>query len=207
MPDQQTKRWDGPPLSAWAPWSPTEVAEQLTNVGVPWCVVGGWAIDLFLDRQTRTHDDIEIAIVRADFQAVRAHLGRWHFYSVGNGEVASLANGAQPSAIHHQNWLLEPTTQRWRMDVMLEPGDHDTWIYRRNETIRAPRAQMIGVSSAGIPFLKPQAGLLYKAKSPRAKDEQDFSNCLPQLDPDARAWLRAALTTTQPDHAWLTQLR
>ena len=207
MKPSEAKHWDGPPVAAWAPWSPAEVADQLLHVGVPWCVVGGWAIDLYLDRQTRPHDDIEIAIARTDFEAVRAHLGQFDFHSVGDGEVWSLAVGAPPSPHHHQNWLLEPTTQLWRMDVMLEPGDRDTWIYRRDEAIRAPREEMIATNRAGIPFLKPQAGLLYKAKTPRPKDEQDLNQCLPHLDLAARTWLRDALVALHPDHAWLRQLR
>ena len=40
-------------LDDWAPWTPKEVAERLKDVTVPWYVAGGWAIDLFLGRQTR----------------------------------------------------------------------------------------------------------------------------------------------------------
>src|SRR5262245_45368546 len=61
------KHWEGPGLDAWHPWTPAQVAAELTGVNVPWCVVGGWAIDLWLGERTRDHEDIEIAVPRYSF--------------------------------------------------------------------------------------------------------------------------------------------
>ena len=199
-------RWDGPPLEAWAPWRPDEVARRLAGVNARWYVVGGWAIDLFLGRETRAHEDLEISIPRADFPAVRARLAGFALHTVREGEVRALAPGELPPAENHQNWVLDPRANAWRLDVMLEPGDPHTWVFRRDESIRAPRAEMIGRTRDGVPFLKPQAGLLFKAKSTRPKDEADFAATLPALDPAARAWLRTALLRLHPEHAWLGAL-
>jgi Aminoglycoside-2''-adenylyltransferase len=40
--------------------------EVLSSLRRPWFVVGGWALDLFLGRETRSHKDIDIAIFRED---------------------------------------------------------------------------------------------------------------------------------------------
>lgn len=48
----------------------------------PWFVAGGWAIDLFLDRVTREHSDIEIAVLREDQLALQRHLVGWQFTKV-----------------------------------------------------------------------------------------------------------------------------
>jgi hypothetical protein len=40
----------------------------------PWCIAGGWAIDLFLDQITREHHDIEIAIFREDQMKLKNYL-------------------------------------------------------------------------------------------------------------------------------------
>jgi hypothetical protein len=88
---------------------------------------------------------------------------------------------------------------------MLEPSDSRTWVFRRDETIQRPRAQMIGTRD-GVPFLNAEGALLYKAKAARAKDEADFLACLPLLDATARAWLGAALTVAHPNHPWLAPL-
>jgi hypothetical protein len=58
----------------------------------------------------------------------------------------------------------------------------------------------------GVPFLRPEGVLLYKAKLQRPKDEQDFASVLPKLDPSARNWLRDALRIAHPDHAWIAAL-
>ena len=200
-------RWDGPPLDAWAAWRPDEVARRLAGVRVPWCVVGGWAIDLFLGAETRHHEDLEIAVPRADFAAIRAQLAEFALHVVGDGEVRALAPDELPPPERHQSWVLDARANAWRMDVMLEPGDADTWIFRRDESIRVPRAQMIGVSRDGIPYLRPEGALLYKAKATRAKDEADFAAVLPRLEPSARAWLRGALERMHPEHAWISALK
>jgi hypothetical protein len=199
------KHWDGPPLEAWRAWRPEQAAAQLAGVGIDWCVVGGWSIDLWLDHETREHDDLEIAILRDDFVAIRQHLHAFDLHSVGDGEVRKLAPHATPPADKHQNWVLDTAANAWRMDIMLEEGDAQTWVFRRNPSIKAPRTQMIGTRN-GVPFLKPQGALLYKAKAARAKDEADFAACLPALDDAARAWLANALTRAHPDHHWIAAL-
>jgi hypothetical protein len=37
-------------------------------------VAAGWAIDLFIGHESRTHDDLEIVVARASFAAARAAL-------------------------------------------------------------------------------------------------------------------------------------
>jgi Aminoglycoside-2''-adenylyltransferase len=198
--------WDGPGLDAWRPWTPAEAAERLAGVGIPWCVVGGWAIDLFAGGQTRPHGDLEIAVGRPDLPAVRRALPGHRFHVVGDGEVRALPAGADPPADRHQNWVLDVAAGAWRMDVMLEPGDRDTWVYRRDPTVRAPRAAMVGATPDGIPYLRPPAVLLFKARAVRPKDEHDLRLCLPRLDPGERAWLARALARADPAHPWLAEL-
>lgn len=198
--------WEGPPLSAWDAWRPEEAARRLAGVSASWCVVGGWALDLWLGRDTRRHEDLEIAIPRADFPAVRAALAGFDLYVVGDGETRALAADALPPADKHQNWVCEPAAQAWRMDVMLEPGDAETWVYRRRPGLSAPRAFMTGITPDGVPYLKPHGALFYKAANPRPKDEADFAVAAPLLDEAARAWLRGALERLQPDSPWIARL-
>lgn len=199
-------RWDGPGLEAWrGAWTPAEAAEKLSGLQVPWCVVGGWAIDLFLGRQTRPHGDLEIAVVKSDLPAVRAHLAGYRFHAVGDGEVRALAPGEPPPPEKHQTWVLDEVVQLWRVDVMQEPGDRETWVFRRDQRIAAPRAQMIALND-GVPYLRPEGSLLYKAKAQRPKDEADFAACAPHLGASSRAWLREAIARLYPGHAWASAL-
>ena len=197
--------WDGPGIEAWRAWSPQEAAARLAGCGAHWCVVGGWAVDLFLGKQTRAHDDLEIAIPRDDFARVRAALHAYDLYAVGDGEVHAMQQDQLPPADKHQTWVLDPTALHWRMDVMLEPGDAATWVFRRNESIRAARTSIVAERD-GVPYLKPEAALLFKAKATRPKDEADFTVCAAALRAPARNWLRAALTHAHPQHPWINRL-
>lgn len=201
------RHWDGPGLDAWQPWTPDQASDVMRGCNVPWCVVGGFAIDLFLGHKSREHEDLEIAIPRAFFPTVRAHLKRFALHAVGDGEVRRLTDDAVLSDDKHQCWVLDPATNKWRMDVMSEPGDTLKWVFRRDERINAPREWMTVQSDRGVPYLVPEAVLLFKAKpEPRPKDEDDFTRCLPLLSGPARDWLRNALDRVNPDHAWLEKL-
>lgn len=92
------------------------------------------------------------------------------------------------------------------LDPGVEPPAHrhQTWVFRRDESLTAPRRRMVGVSTA--PYLKPEGVLLYKAAKPRPKDETDFTRIAPLLEAPARAWLRTALERCYPGHAWLERL-
>lgn len=200
----KTPHWDGPPLEAWDAWTPEQAAARLAGVAAPWCVVGGWALDVWLGRESRVHGDLEIAVPRPFFGAMRARLSGFDFHTAGDGEVHALAPEVGPPPGKHQTWLREGAV--WRLDVMLEPGDGATWVFRRDESLTAPRAAMVGVSAGGVPYLKPQGALLYKAAKPRPKDEADFSRFAPLLDIEARDWLREAIARLYPGHPWLARL-
>ena len=196
--------WEGPPLEAWDAWRPEAAAERLEGVAAPWCVVGGWALDLWLGRESRAHGDLEIAVPRPFIGEMPARLHGFDLYAVSDGGVQALSPEDEPPADKYQIWVSDGAA--WRLDIMAEPGDADTWVYRRNEAIMAPRSEMVGVSASGLPYLKPHGVLFYKAAKPRPKDEADFSVFAPLLDPPGKAWLREMIAQLFPDHAWLARL-
>jgi hypothetical protein len=201
------KHWDGPPLEAWRAWSPEEAAERLQDCGAPWCVVGGWAIDLALGRVTREHEDLEIGVPRGAFPQVRRHLERQGFvlYEVGDGETRRLRPDDAPRPDRYQVWIEDPSETLWRLDVMQEPTEPPIWRTRRHPDIQAAFGFM--VATGPIPHLKPHGVLLYKAKWMRPKDEADLANALPLLSAKERAWLVEAIELAHPGHAWTERLR
>jgi hypothetical protein len=175
-----------PDAPAWEPWHPAVRAGRQARVGVPRCVAGGWAIDLFLGRQTRPHGDLEIAVPAAGFAEVAARFPELEFHAVGGGTI--VAATAETLRDTHQTWALDPVARVWRFDVFREPrdGDADTWIYRRDGRIRLPYESAVRPDPTGIPYLAPEIVLLFKAKSPRSKDEADLRAVLPHLPRDRR---------------------
>lgn len=205
----EAKRWDGPPVEAWSlAWTPDQAALALRGVSAPWAVAGGWALDLWLVEQTREHEDLEIAVPSAGFPEIQARLESLglEVFAIEDAEAIALAPGEAPGPRGHQTWAMDPAVQGWRMDVFREPGDAETWVYRRTGELSAPRAWATGRTAAGIPYLAPQIVLLFKAKATREKDEADFAKVAPTLSPEARDWLAAGLRVIQPGHPWIGRL-
>ncbi len=196
-----------PDVTKWEAWRPEEVARRLAGVQAPWYVAGGWAIDLFLGKEHREHEDLEIAVPHARFGDIAAALPDLDFFVVGDGLAWPLNQAGEMFDAHFQTWARDRGNECWRLDVMREPADIDTWISRRDERIRLPYAQVIAHTAGGIPYGRPEVILLFKAKASRPKDEDDFVTVLPLLDSRARTWLREALSLIHPDHHWITDLQ
>ena len=191
-------------LDAWETWSPHEAAENLAGGTAPWGVAAGWALDLFLGGESREHDDLEIGVPSQRFAAVRDALASFEIVVIGEGKAWPMTESTLST--HHQTWVRDRGGGPWRVDVMREPWDGDTWICRRDPRIRLQATSLISRTAAGIPYLQPEVVLLFKAKVVRPKDEMDFATVLPHLDSRRRSWLRDALTLLHPGHAWLESL-
>jgi GNAT superfamily N-acetyltransferase len=196
-----------PDLTKWAAWTPLEVARRLAGVEAPWCVAAGWALDLFLGGEHRGHDDLEIAVPRDRFAETEAALDGFELFVAGDGVVRPLASARALLEDTHQTWVREPATRLWRLDVFREPCDGDTWICRRDERIRMPYARLIERTAGGIPYMRPEVVLLFKARHGRPKDDADLAAVLPRLDDERRRWLVGALELVHPGHRWLAELR
>jgi len=186
-------------------WTPSNVALQLAGIATPWYVAAGWALDLFRGRQTREHGDIEIAIPAASFPEVRNRFPGYVFDGAGSGRIWEDATPDVLAAMH-QTWLRDPATGNYLLDVFREPHDGDTWICRRDETIRFPYRDIIHHTNNAIPYLAPELVLLFKAKHARRKDQADFDATVPHMTPAQRETLAGLLARAHPGHPWHAEL-
>jgi hypothetical protein len=170
---------------------------------VPWAVAGGWAIDLHLQAETRPHHDIEIAVSREHLEIVAACLGELDWFGVGDGRAWALEDAPREL---HQTWGRDRSSHRWRLDVFREPWDGEDWVFRRDPRIRRPLAEAIMFSQDAIPYLAPEIVLLFKAKSPKEKDEADLALTLPTFTLERIEWLRNALEIVHTKHKWMARL-
>jgi len=191
-----------------------KVGALLGDSGRGWYVCGGWAIDLFLGRVTREHEDLEIGVFRDHQRALREHYGDWgQFKSVsgwhawGDDEFLELpihqilfrARGSGPPP---DPW--EPVDEE--RQFFLDDRDGDVWISRRDARLRRPVRELTTTSVHGVPVVVPEVQLLYKAKHHLDRDEHDFREALPLLTDEQKAWLKAALELVHPGDPWLTAL-
>jgi hypothetical protein len=195
-----------PDDAEWAAWTPQEAARRLAGVDAPWAVSAGWAIDLFLGRERRDHEDLEIAVPADRFDEVAAALGELEFHVVGPATAEPVETAAALFETHHQTWGLDRRENVWRIDVFREPHDGDHWVARRDETIRLPYDELIEHTADGIPYERPEVVLLFKAKHSRPKDEADLAAVLPHLSAARRRLLAAWIEQVHPGHFWLPDL-
>jgi hypothetical protein len=197
-----------PPFAddAWQAWSPEELFIRLRPLDLHWYVAGGWALDLWHGRQSRPHDDLEFCVLPKDSLEVRRALGDIDFFVARSGNLAHLAATEPLPEDAWQLWGADRTARCWRVDLMIERGTPDLWVYKRDPQLTLPRSQAIRASARGIPYLAPSIVLLFKARAQRDKDEADFRKALPRLSPKDRNDLRGWLTTQHPGHGWIKAL-
>jgi hypothetical protein len=198
-----------PDISKWVAWRPEQVASLLSGVEAPWYVAAGWSIDLFLGGEQREHEDLEIAVASARFDEIVETLPGLDFCVItGPNEATPLAEARDLLEETHQTWVREPETGLWRFDVFREPSEGDTWVCRRDESIRLPYDRVIAHTTDGVPYCRPEITLLFKAKhSHRDKDRADFDAVVPHLDPEQRRWLASAIERVHPGHDWIAALK
>lgn len=196
-----------PDDAEWDAWRPETVAARLEDVDAPWAVAAGWAIDLFLGYERREHEDLEVAVPAVRFAEIEAALPDLELHVVGPATAVPVSEAGSLVETHHQTWALDPGANVWRLDVFREPSDDDTWICRRDETLRMPYDQLIERTGDGIPYIRPEVVLLFKAKGARPKDEGDLAAALPRLSLERRRWLAEAIERVHPGHFWLDDVR
>lgn len=193
-------------LGEWSPLSPVEMAAKLAGLNIPWWIAGGWALDLFLGRQTRPHADIDVEVPRDFLPSLALHLGSWELHCAA-GDRLWLWDCDEPVPGEVNSlWCRENASGPWRLQVMLAAVRRGRWTYRRDRMISRP-LDTVGLETAdGIPYLAPGIQLLYKAKDPRDKDEADFDAVAGKLNEFQRSWLIAALDEVSPGHPWRERL-
>jgi GrpB-like predicted nucleotidyltransferase (UPF0157 family) len=190
-------------------FSPVEsVANELSEASFPWYISSGWALDLFLGKVNRVHQDVDVVVPRPAQMELRKHLAErgWRFITPFEKRLEHWPPHMQLELPRHQ---VHAHREDEFIDILLTDMD-GVWKYRREPSI-VRSLDKIGLSTeSGIPYLAPELVLLFKSKNTsnqeRTKDQSDFENILPHLDAERRAWLRWALIATSPDHLWIEQL-
>jgi hypothetical protein len=174
--------------------------------GASWCVAGGWALDLFLGRATRPHADVELAIFREDQSSLHSHFRGWSFTVSVDGRREAWKQGDRLELPVHEIHAYSSGVPPQSIEVLLNERDAANWVFRRDPAIVLPLDRAIIDTDFGVAALSPEIVLLYKAKSPRAKDKADFHRTRDAMSDTSRQWLRSALRAFDPGHPWIQAL-
>jgi hypothetical protein len=195
------------PETQWHSLTSGEVLHLFADAPFVWGIAGGYAVELFLGASIREHSDIDILVYRDQQLQVHHWLADWDlFASDPPGTLRPWrADEYLPYGIH-DIWGHRRHVQAWQLQIMLAEVAGEYWFMRRHPEIRGPRDELV-VRYHGIPCVRIEVQLLFKARSNRTKDTTDFQACLPQLSQDAKNWLREQIERLFPSgHAWLEQL-
>jgi hypothetical protein len=186
-------------LGRWAPLSVAESFDIFSVAPFRWWMSGGHALELHVGRSWRDHEDTDVGIVRQDVVGLRGVLTGWDIQLAAAGRLSPWA-GEEPDAAAHQNnlWCRRHPEGPWQLDVTVGDGDGETWIYRRDPRVRLPWAEAVLHTTDDIPYLAPDLQLLFKSKEPRAKDDVDAREVIPELDAEQQGRLTRLLEVNHP---------
>ena len=189
----------------WKPLSVDEVRIVFESFKQQWWIAGGWAIDLFLKKQTRHHDDIDILISRDDQHEMQSLLKDWDVWVADPpGTLRPLKHGEVIKKGLQDIWVRKTPTDPWQIQIMLFDVEQNEWIFKRDESIRRSLDSITIKTAEGLMLLAPEVQLLYKSKSLREKDQKDFESVLPAMSNVQRDWLKSVLIKVYQDgHEWI----
>ena len=193
-----------------APWSPLPLPvllDQMQGADFFWCLAGGQAIARVVGRSFRPHEDLDIVVLRSEQVAVQTWLHDWHLYAADPpGALRTWAPREILPTTVHDVWGHRHGKKSWELQIMLQESDSEFWHYRRDARVRGALKDL-ATSVAGVPCLRMDLQLLFKAKTVCPKDDLDFRELLPVLSTRERQNLAGWLRLTHPEgHPWCAAL-
>ena len=193
----------------WMPLGIDNLARLLEKIGIPWWISGGWALDLYLGKQTRPHEDTDILILRKDQLIMQEYLQDWQLFKTHQPNLALWPVGEYLHSPVNSIWVRQGEGEPWVFEIMLMETEGDEWVYRRLPSIRGPITALGLQTNEGVPYLAPEIQLLYKGRHQyRPKDMEDLQAVLPYLPDCQRQWLLDCLRRQFPEgHEWIKVLK
>ena len=185
------------------------IATLLSPLEMTWGFCGGWAIDLFLNRFTRSHKDVDIAILRRDQHLLFAFLRQrgWALEQAVDGKLHPFEEDEFLRLPVHAIWCRKAEARPDFLEVLLNESDRDQFVFRRDPRVRCRLNEAFVLAPSGLPILAPEIALLYKSNALSSPENGlDFQWALPQLNAQRRRWLAEALGMLSLTHPWLNDL-
>lgn len=202
------------------------VAKALNDTRLEWFVIGGWALDLFLNVRTRTHKDLEISIWRDQAGTLfDVFADRQIDQVVGHKRYQSIFG---PTDFDSRGHLIIRNAAVWEqqpidIELFLSSRDEVNWSFRKQPAITVSLDSAVVHSASGLRVLAPHLVLLFKAwffpnmesavrDAPQDADFfrkcwqvdcKDFETVLPFLSASQRQTLKQWFEEYLPDIPWL----
>lgn len=201
----------------------------LQDVPITWAICGGFAIDLFLGKETRAHGDIDICVFEKERETISKYMlqNDWQVYEFrGNGKVR-LQNEDLSSEPGRNLMCTKDTCELVKfypceednllwyeffhtglkqldyLEFLFNISMEDAFIFDKSKGIKRELSKAI-LYHEGIPYLAPEIVLLYKASNAdNAEYQYDFEQAYLHMHEEQKSWFLQGLDTLYPaGHKW-----
>ena len=187
-------------LGPWSPLTVRQTIELFEPAPFRWWISGGYALELFVGRTWRHHEDMDVGVCRRDAPAMAGLLGGWDLHVAAGGRLTPWDGTALDPGRHQNNvWCRRTPASPWSLDLTIGDGDEGSWVYRRDPSLRLRWDDAVLRTADDVPYLAPDLQLLFKSTNVRPKDDEDAQQVIPVIPPERRARLRRWLPA---DHVW-----
>ena len=192
--------------TAWRRLESADVADLLAAAPVRWWLAGGSAFDQWtghaLRERTKTTVSVTYASVGSLLASLPAGMSAWVAVSDELIPWDETGDHADIPALR----IYDAVTDAWVLQVNIEDGTDDRWVYRRDPRLQLPWERAV-LDVDGIPTGAPEVQLVWKALRPKPADEADKDVVLPALSDDARIWWERAILSIHPHSTWSIHVR
>ncbi|WP_414053481.1 nucleotidyltransferase domain-containing protein [Macrococcus equi] len=171
----------------WMKFRVSDLKLLLKDAPFEWYLAGGYALDEFMKKRTREHDDIDILL---DIKYIKEVLGFFKQYQIFIARDGNLLENKNNILSSDSLWISKDKFSPFFLEIMLFESKDGDWIYKRNRDIRRPIDSFYFISNE-IKVIEPEIQLLYKMNSNnvRNKDLLDYENVYSKLSEEQRIWL------------------
>lgn len=209
-----------------------EAAELLNTGRFEYAICGGFAVELFLNREVRKHGDIDILVYWRDRDQIIQYMNSlgWEVYEMcGDGiahhitdlnkqlrikrnifcikdmcELVILAPADEPD-MYYINFDQNGQKSLNFIEFLFNDRTETKFLYARDTEVRRELSKAF-LKCNDIAYLAPEITLLYKSTDiAREGYQQDFDEAYACMDAEQKLWLQEALLKFYPEgHPWIT---
>lgn len=211
-----------------------DVNNLLRGHGFDYAICGGFAIDLFLDIETRKHGDIDVLAYWNDRNAIISYMQSigWDSYEMcGGGKVHHITDindqfllkrnifcikldcdlvqfeDSNDKDIYFINFDHKGQEKMNFIEFLFNDKTETHFLYARNENVKREINKAI-LFNDEISYLAPELILLYKSTdTERTENQADYDNAIQKMSQAQKEWLINALKIMNPKgHKWISAL-
>jgi len=194
-------------VEVWKPLRPDALVALLEGFSRAWGFAGGYGLDLWLGRETRTHADLDITLFRESLGDLFSFLPEYEFHVAEAGRLRLLRGSCDLNPSEWNLWVRKRGEPDWLFQCLIADEDTGRWIYRRDARVRRAKEDFFRDSGSGLWVIAPEIQLLFKSPRRELKDTFDFMAVKDSLSAAQKEWLRSSLATVfRNQHPWIAEL-